>query len=40
MGSYSTFEEFDDQVTDKIKNSVLEILENIGEDPNLSLIHI
>lgn len=34
MGSYSTFEEFDDQVTDKIKNSVLEILENIGEDPN------
>ncbi len=34
MGSYSTFEEFDDQVTDKIKHSVLEILENIGEDPN------
>ena len=34
MGSYRTFEEFNDEVTDKLKSSYSEILEGIGEDIN------
>jgi GTP cyclohydrolase I len=32
MGSYKTFEEFNDEVTDKLKSNYAEILTGIGED--------
>lgn len=32
MGSYKTFEEFNDEVTDKLKSNYSEILKGIGED--------
>jgi GTP cyclohydrolase I len=32
MGSYKTFEEYDDEVTDGLKNNFAEILKGIGED--------
>lgn len=34
MGSYKTFEEYDDEVTNELKNNYSEILTGIGEDIN------
>ena len=34
MGSYKTFEEYDDEITEGLKNNYAEILQGIGEDVN------